>query len=345
MKANDIYKAAGVNIDAGNEAALRYAGLAKRAGRPEVIGSLGGFSGGFALDLKRFPEPVLVSGADGVGTKLKIAFAANKHDTIGIDCVAMCVNDILTCGAEPLFFLDYLGVNSLDVDVAEQIVGGVAAGCSLANCALIGGETAELGDVYAPGEYDLAGTVVGAVNRANRIDGTTCADGDVIIGIASDGVHSNGYSLVRKLIADAGLAWHEEVAGWRGTVADELLRPTRIYVQSILALIEHGLPPKGMAHITGGGLVDNIPRMLPEGMGAYIRTGSWQVLNVFEWLQEASGMSFADACRVWNMGIGFALVVAPESVDATRSFLASKGEQTFEIGSVKAGLQGVAWDA
>ncbi len=344
MNANDVYKGAGVDIDAGNEAASRYAGLAKRATRSEVIGGLGGFSGGFALDVQKYPQPVLVSGADGVGTKLKIAYAAGKHDTIGIDCVAMCVNDILTCGAEPLFFLDYLGVNKLDVDIAEEIVRGVAEGCSLANCALVGGETAELGDVYAPGEYDLAGTAVGVVNASDRIDGSTITDGDVVIGLASNGVHSNGYSLVRKLVADAGLAWDDVIPGWRGTVAAELLTPTRIYVRSILSLMEQGLAPKGMAHITGGGLVDNIPRTLPITVGVRLNPGSWPVQPVFSWLREQSGMDFTDACRVWNMGIGYVLVVAPEAVQPTLACLSENGETAYVIGEAASNCSGVVWE-
>ncbi|WP_035462364.1 phosphoribosylformylglycinamidine cyclo-ligase [Alicyclobacillus macrosporangiidus] len=341
---HDLYRSAGVDIDAGNEAAARYARVARRAWRPEVLGGIGGFGGGFALDVARYPQPVLVSGADGVGTKLKIAFATGRHDTIGIDCVAMCVNDILTAGAEPLFFLDYLAVGRLDVDVAERVVAGVAEGCARAGCALVGGETAEMPDMYPPGEYDLAGTAVGVVNRDQMVDGSTVRPGDVLLGLASDGVHSNGYSLVRKLIAQEGLGWDDAVPGWRGTVAEELLRPTRIYVRPVLDLLAAGLPVKAMAHITGGGLVENVPRCLPDGVSARIRAGSWPVPAVFRWLQSAAGLGFAEAARVWNMGIGFVLVMDPDVAGEAASRLAEAGELVFPIGEVVPGPRAVVWE-
>ncbi|MCL6517419.1 phosphoribosylformylglycinamidine cyclo-ligase [Alicyclobacillus sp.] len=340
----DLYRSAGVDIDAGNEAAARYARLARRAWRPEVQGGIGGFGGGFALDVARYPQPVLVSGTDGVGTKLKIAFATGRHDTIGIDCVAMCVNDILTSGAEPLFFLDYLATGRLDVDVAERVVAGVAEGCARAGCALVGGETAEMPEMYAPGEYDLAGTAVGVVNRDRLLDGSTVRPGDVLLGLASDGVHSNGYSLVRKLVADAGLGWADTVAGWGGTVADELLRPTRIYVRPVLDLLWAGVPVKAMAHITGGGLVDNVPRCLPDGVSARIHAGSWPVPPVFTWLQAQAGVEFAAAARVWNMGIGFVLVVDPARVADATARLTAAGERVFVIGEVVPGGHRVIWE-
>lgn len=342
--AADLYKQAGVDIDAGNEAAKRYAKIGKMAGRPEVIGGIGGFSGGFRLDVTKYPEPLLVSGTDGVGTKIKVAFATNRHDTIGIDCVAMCVNDILTSGAEPLFFLDYLAVNALDVDVAEAVVSGVAKGCQEAGCALIGGETAEMGDVYKRGDYDLAGTAVGVVNAPFAINGSAMAKGDVIIGLASNGVHSNGYSLVRKLLLDAGVDYDDELPGFRGTVGDELLTPTAIYVKPVHQLLQSGVNIRGMAHITGGGLVDNLPRTMPDGLSARLRVGSWHVQPVFEWLQKQAGMSFTEAARVWNMGVGYVVVVAREEVEAALSILAKAGQTATVIGEMVAGDGTVLWE-
>lgn len=344
MTKADLYKEAGVDVDAGNEAARRYARLAARTRRPEVLGGIGGFAGGFQLDVQRFPNPVLVSGTDGVGTKLKIAFATNRHDTIGIDCVAMCVNDILTTGAEPLFFLDYFAVGKLAVDVAEAVVAGVAEGCELAGCALVGGETAEMPDVYAQGEYDVAGSTVGVVNREEMIDGSRIATGDVVLGIASSGIHSNGYSLVRKLVAEAGLTWDEAFPGTDKTVADELLTPTRIYVKPILHLLNSGVDIKGMAHITGGGVVENLPRCLPEGVAARLKIGSWPVLRVFEWLQEQSGMSLIEAARVWNMGIGFVLVVDEIEADRAMAMLRDMGETVYRIGAIETGQPSVVWE-
>jgi phosphoribosylformylglycinamidine cyclo-ligase len=342
--AGNLYKQAGVDIDAGNEAAKRYAKIGKLTGRPEVIGGIGGFSGGFRLDVAKYSEPLLVSGTDGVGTKIKVAFATNRHDTIGIDCVAMCVNDILTSGAEPLFFLDYLAVNALDVDVAEAVVSGVAKGCQQAGCALIGGETAEMGDVYKPGDYDLAGTAVGVVNASSAINGLGMRTGDVIIGLASNGVHSNGYSLVRKLLLDAGVSYSDELPGFRGTVGDELLIPTAIYVKPVHQLLERGVKITGMAHITGGGLVDNLPRTFPEGLSPKLRANSWHVQPVFEWLQKQAGMSFVEAARVWNMGIGYAIVVSPTDADAALSILAQVGQTATVIGEVVSGDGAVLWE-
>lgn len=342
--AADLYKQAGVDIDAGNEAAKRYAKIGKMAGRPEVIGGIGGFSGGFRLDVTKYPEPLLVSGTDGVGTKIKVAFATNRHDTIGIDCVAMCVNDILTSGAEPLFFLDYLAVNTLDVDVAEAVVSGVAKGCQEAGCALIGGETAEMGDVYKRGDYDLAGTAVGVVNASAAINGSAMVKGDVIIGLASNGVHSNGYSLVRKLLLDAGVGYGDELPGFRGTVGDELLTPTAIYVKPVHQLLENGVNIRGMAHITGGGLVDNLPRTIPDGLSARLRVGSWHVRPVFEWLQKQAGMSFTEAARVWNMGVGYVVVVPREEADAALAILAKAGQTATVIGEIVPGDGTVLWE-
>lgn len=334
MTKRDLYKEAGVNIDAGNEAATRYTGIAAATRRNGVFGRLGGFSGGFELDVQKYPQPILVSGTDGVGTKLKVAFATGRHDSIGIDCVAMCVNDILTSGAEPLYFLDYLAVGTLDVDVAAAIVAGVATGCMQADCALIGGETAEMPDVYQAGEYDLAGFAAGVVNKSAVIDGSTIVAGDVIIGLASNGVHSNGFSLIRKLIHAANLDWETSLPGWRGSIADELLRPTRIYVQPVRALLAAGVTIKGMAHVTGGGLADNVPRCLPAGVHAEILRDSWAMPPVFTWLLEQSGQSFEDAARIWNLGIGYVLVVSVLDAEHVMTLLSEQGETCFAIGQV-----------
>jgi len=337
----DLYKQAGVDIDAGNEAAKRYAGLAKATLRPEVLAAIGGFASGFALDLARFPEPVLVSGTDGVGTKLKLAIAAGRHDTIGIDCVAMCVNDILTVGAEPLFFLDYLAVGKLDVGVAEAVVSGVAEGCRQAGAALVGGETAEMPGMYADGEYDLAGFAVGCVNRRDMVDGSAVREGDVLLGLASNGVHSNGYSLVRKLVADRGLRLSDPFPGEGASVAEVLLRPTRIYVKSVLRLLREGVRVSAMAHITGGGMVDNLPRVLPEGCEAQVRRGSWPMQPVFQWLIAASGLSFEEAARIWNLGIGYVVVLPEAEAARAAELLRAEGEAVYDIGRIARGARGV----
>ncbi|MCL6632223.1 MAG: phosphoribosylformylglycinamidine cyclo-ligase [Alicyclobacillus herbarius] len=344
---SDWYREAGVDIAAGNEAARRYARLAQATRRPEVMAAIGGFSGGFRLDTARFPQPVLLSGADGVGTKLKLAFASGRHDTVGIDCVAMCVNDILTSGAEPLFFLDYLATGKLDVGVAETVVAGVAAGCAEAGCALIGGETAEMPGMYEDGEYDLAGFAVGVANQPDLIDGRRVQVGDVLIGLGSNGLHSNGYSLVRKLIAEAGVKLTDETpfaapggsthAGRAWTWADELLRPTRIYVRPVLAALTAGLDIRAMAHITGGGLVENVPRSLPDGLTAEITLGAWPKPPVFSWLLQQSGMDVIEAARVWNLGIGFTLVVPAERTEETLAWLTTQGERAYRIGRIVPG--------
>jgi phosphoribosylformylglycinamidine cyclo-ligase len=317
--------------------------LAKRTGRPEVLGQIGGFASGFALDLAKYPNPVLVSGTDGVGTKLKIAFAAGRHDTIGIDCVAMCVNDILTVGAEPLYFLDYLATGHLEVDVAEAVVAGIAAGCLEAGAALVGGETAEMPGMYAAGEYDVAGFAVGVVNRDQMITGDETQDGDAVLGLASSGIHSNGYSLVRKLVDDAGLRLDQTFPGESATVADVLLRPTRIYVKPIQSLLALRLPVRAMAHITGGGIVENVPRVLPEGLGLELARSAWELPNVFQWLLRQSGMAFEEAARVWNLGVGFVIITTEAAANDVAEHLAASGETVYRLGRVRQGTSGVRW--
>jgi len=289
------YKDAGVDIDAGNDLVDRIKPLVKRTRRPEVLAGLGGFGGLFALPPDRYREPVLVSGTDGVGTKLMLAQHLDRHDTIGIDLVAMCVNDVLVAGAEPLFFLDYFACGRLDVDTAADVVAGIAEGCLQSGAALIGGETAEMPDMYADGEYDLAGFCVGAVERSEMIDGSSIAAGDALIGIASSGPHSNGYSLIRKVLDIAGSA---EIDG--RPAAEALIEPTRIYVKSILALMQT-VAIKGLAHITGGGISENVPRVLPEELHATIDTSTWQQGPVFDWLQRHGNIETDEMRRTFNL--------------------------------------------
>lgn len=332
----DAYRAAGVDIDAGNEAARRYAAVAKATLRQGVLGALGGFAGGFAIDTERYPQPVLFSGTDGVGTKLKVAFATGRHDTIGIDCVAMCVNDILTSGADPLYFLDYLATGQLDVDVAEQVVAGVARGCEQSGAALIGGETAEMPGMYAVGEYDVAGFAVGVANRPDIIDGSTIQADDVVIGLAASGFHSNGYSLIRKLVAEAGLDWNDPWPDASMSVADVLLQPTRIYVSAVERLRAASVDIRGMAHLTGGGWPENLPRCLPQGLRIAATMGSWPVPAPFTWLQAQAQMTFAEAARVWNMGIGYAVIVRPQVADEVIRVLAEAGVDAWKVAVVEA---------
>jgi len=334
---SEAYRNAGVDIDAGNEAVERMKKHVKKTFRPEVLTGLGGFGGLFQLNTKDMQEPVLVSGTDGVGTKLKIAFAMDKHDTIGIDAVAMCVNDVIVQGAEPLFFLDYLACGKVEPEKVEAIVKGIADGCELSGCALIGGETAEMPGMYTDGEYDIAGFTVGIVDKKNVIDGSSISAGDVLIGLASSGVHSNGFSLVRKvLLEDAKLSLHDEIASLNGKLGDALLTPTRIYVKSLLELFKE-YKPKGLVHVTGGGFYDNIPRVLPEGKGANIKEGSWPVLPIFQLIQEKGGITDFDMYRTFNMGIGMILVVNKEEEAAIMDKLASIGEKAYTIGYVTEG--------
>ena len=307
------YRDAGVDIDAGNAVVERIKPLVRRSFRPEVMGGLGGFGALFDLSNK-YREPVLVSGTDGVGTKLKLAQQLGRHDTIGIDLVGMCVNDVLVQGAEPLFFLDYFATGKLHVDTTVAVVGGIAKGCELAGCALIGGETAEMPDMYPPGEYDLAGFNVGAVEKSALIDGSKIQKGDAIIGIASSGPHSNGYSLIRKIAARAGNPFDLDLGGV--TLADALMAPTTIYVKPILELLK-AQPVHGMAHITGGGLTENIIRVVPDGLGLALDSSTWKLPAVFDWLRREGNVSQAEMWRTFNCGIGYTLIVAERDVATT----------------------------
>jgi phosphoribosylformylglycinamidine cyclo-ligase len=334
------YRAAGVDIEAGDEAVRRIAPLARATFRPEVLGDIGAFAG-FVRVPDKYREPVLVSATDGVGTKLKVAFMADRHDTVGVDLVAMAVNDVLVHGAEPLYFLDYIGCHRLDPARIERIVRGVAEGCRQAGCALIGGETAELGDLYGPGEYDLAGFAVGVAERSRIVDGAAVRAGDVVIGLASSGLHANGYSLARRIVFDVlRLPLDAEFPGTGRPVADVLLEPTRIYVRAVLPLLER-VPVRAMAHITGGGLTGNLPRVLPEGCRAVIRRAAWPVPPVFGTLQRAGRVAEGEMFRTFNMGIGFVLVVPPAE-GAVRAVVTALGELgAFEIGEIVAGERGV----
>ncbi|HET9339056.1 MAG TPA: phosphoribosylformylglycinamidine cyclo-ligase [Casimicrobiaceae bacterium] len=324
------YRDAGVDIDAGDALVERIKPWAKRTMRPEVLAGIGGF--GALVEIgKRYREPVLVAGTDGVGTKLKLAFALDGHDTIGVDLVAMSANDILVQGAEPLFFLDYYACGRLDVDIAERVVRGIAHGCELAGCALIGGETAEMPGMYADGEYDLAGFAVGVVEKSRIVDGRGIVPGDAVLGLASSGPHSNGYSLIRRIV-ESTLADLRAPLG-TGTLADALMAPTRIYVKAMLALMRD-LPVKGMAHVTGGGITENVPRMLPDGVQARLERDSWQRPAVFDWLQAQGGVDAAEMLRVFNCGIGMALVVAPEHEARALRLLAAAGEKVARIGTI-----------
>jgi phosphoribosylformylglycinamidine cyclo-ligase len=328
------YKDAGVDIDAGNELVERIGDAVESTRRPEVLAGLGGFGGLFALDLERFPRPVLVAGTDGVGTKLKLAGMLGRHDTIGIDLVAMCVNDVVVQGAEPLFFLDYYACGALDVEQAAAVVSGVAEGCRQAGCALIGGETAEMPGMYARGDYDLAGFSVGVVNREDLIDGSRIAPGDAVLGIASSGPHSNGYSLIRRILETSGADLAATVGG--RPLGEALLAPTRIYVRPLLALLG-ALPVHGLVHVTGGGLPENLPRVLPPGTEARIDRGAWTAPAVFDWLAAAGNIAPAEMLRTFNCGIGMVVVLAHEHAQAALELLADNGEQAWVIGEIAAG--------
>ncbi|PPD50837.1 MAG: phosphoribosylformylglycinamidine cyclo-ligase [Methylotenera sp.] len=332
------YRDAGVDIEAGDALVEQIKPFAKRTMRPEVLGGIGGFGSLFAMP-KKFKEPILVSGTDGVGTKLKLAFELNKHDTVGIDLVAMSVNDILVQGAEPLFFLDYFACGKLEVGTAAQVIKGIAEGCEQSGCALVGGETAEMPGMYPAGEYDLAGFAVGCVDKANIIDGTTIAVGDVVLGLASSGAHSNGYSLIRKLIDKSGVDFESDFHGRK--FKDVVMAPTRIYVKSILELID-ALPVKGMAHITGGGITENIPRVLPAGLTAEIKASSWQLPPLFQWLQAQGNIVPSELYKTFNCGIGMAIVLSSTHVAQAKALLEAAGETVFEIGKIRAQAEGEA---
>lgn len=329
------YRDAGVDIDAGNEVVERIKPLVKRSFRPEVMGGLGGFGALFDLSGK-YREPVLVSGTDGVGTKLKLAQQLGRHDTIGIDLVGMCVNDVLVQGAEPLFFLDYFATGKLDIDTTVAVVGGIARGCELAGCALIGGETAEMPDMYAPGDYDLAGFTVGAVEKSELRDGGRVQGGDLLIGIASSGPHSNGYSLVRRIYDRAGRPGDLDLGGTR--LDDALMAPTALYVKPILELLRgaEGDAVHAMAHITGGGLTENIIRVVPDGLGLQIDASSWTMPAVFDWLQREGAVAREEMWRTFNCGIGFVLVVSPGRAAAIEAQLDGLGLAHWRIGEVVA---------
>lgn len=334
---SDAYKSAGVDIAAGNEAVDRMKKHVKKTFRPEVLTDLGGFGALFGLNKDKYAEPVLVSGTDGVGTKLKIAFAMDKHDTIGIDAVAMCVNDIIVQGAEPLFFLDYLACDKVIPEKIEAIVAGIADGCSQSGCALIGGETAEMPGMYSEGEYDIAGFTVGVVDKCNIINGSTIAPGDVVIGLASSGVHSNGFSLVRKLLLEqSGYDLHDEITELGGRLGDVLLEPTKLYVKPILSLLEQ-VKVKGMAHITGGGFIENIPRVLPENVNVDVEYGTWPIQPIFTLLQSKGDVSNRDMFTTFNMGIGLVIVVGENDVDTAVQSLRNSGETPYLIGKVTEG--------
>ena len=326
------YRDAGVDIDAGDQLVENIKPFAKRTMRPEVLGGLGGF-GAMVEISKKYREPVLVSGTDGVGTKLKLAFEWNKHDTVGIDLVAMSVNDILVQGAEPLFFLDYFACGKLDVPAATEVIKGIAAGCEQAGCALIGGETAEMPGMYPVGEYDLAGFAVGVVEKGDIITGQSIAAGDVVLGLASNGAHSNGYSLVRKIIDRAQPDLDAEFDGGK-SLRDVVMAPTRIYVKPLLKLMAAKLV-KGMAHITGGGITENTPRVLPANVVAQLDAGSWALPKLFQWLQAEGQVDAQEMYRTFNCGVGMVVIVAADQVDAATALLQAEGETVYRLGQIR----------
>ncbi|MDI3335146.1 phosphoribosylformylglycinamidine cyclo-ligase [Defluviimonas aestuarii] len=334
------YADAGVDIDAGNALVERIKPAAKRTQRPGTMSGLGGFGALFDLKGAGYSDPVLVAATDGVGTKLRIAIDTGNVDTIGIDLVAMCVNDLVCQGAEPLFFLDYFATGKLDVDQAARIIEGIAEGCAQSGCALIGGETAEMPGMYHSGDFDLAGFAVGAMERGQDLP-TGVEEGDVLLGLASNGVHSNGYSFVRKVVEMSGLGWDAKAPFGSATLGEELLAPTRLYVKQALAAVRAG-GVHALAHITGGGLTENLPRVLPEGLGAEIDLGSWDLPPVFRWLAETAGMAEAELLKTFNSGIGMIVVVAADRADDLRLLLEAEGETVHLLGHVTKG-QGVAY--
>jgi phosphoribosylformylglycinamidine cyclo-ligase len=332
------YRDAGVDIEAGDTLVDQIKPFARRTMRPEVLGGIGGFGSLFAMP-KKFKEPILVSGTDGVGTKLKLAFELNKHDTVGIDLVAMSVNDILVQGAEPLFFLDYFACGKLEVGTAALVIKGIAEGCEQSGCALVGGETAEMPGMYPTGEYDLAGFAVGCVDKQNIIDGSKIAAGDIVLGLASSGAHSNGYSLIRKLIEKSDIDFESDFHGRK--FKDVVMAPTKIYVKALLKLIET-LPVKGLAHITGGGITENIPRVLPAGLTAEIKAISWELPPLFKWLQAQGNITHSEMYKTFNCGIGMAVIMAKEDAMQAMELLQASGETVYEIGLIRAQNAGEA---
>lgn len=331
------YKDAGVDIDAGNRSVQLIKDCVKATYRPEVLGDLGGFGGLFALQASKYKEPVLVSGTDGVGTKLRLAFMLDKHDTIGQDAVAMCVNDILVQGAEPLFFLDYLAVGKLDPEQVADVVKGVASACQESGCALIGGETAEMNGFYPEGEYDIAGFAVGVAEKSKLITSEKVKEGDILLGLPSSGVHSNGYSLVRKIVFEhKGFKGNEYIEELGKTIGEELLTPTRLYPQSCLPLLRE-FDLHGLVHITGGGFYDNIPRALPEAFAVEINAETWQVPAIFKLLQQWGNVDWHEMYRTFNMGIGMVLIASVDEAEKVEAFLAARGETVYEIGRVVKG--------
>ncbi len=326
------YRDAGVDIDAGDQLVENIKPFAKRTMRPEVLGDLGGF-GALVEISNKYQNPVLVSGTDGVGTKLKLAFEWDKHDTVGIDLVAMSVNDILVQGAEPLFFLDYFACGKLDVARATDVIKGIAQGCEESGCALIGGETAEMPSMYPDGEYDLAGFAVGVVEKANVINGRNIKAGDIVLGLASNGAHSNGYSLVRKILARDNPDLDAPFDGDK-TLREAIIAPTRLYVKPVLAALKE-FEIKGMAHITGGGITENVPRVLPENCVAQIDAKSWQLPKLFQWLQQAGNVETQEMYRTFNCGVGMVVIVSPENADKAETFFAEQGETVYRLGAIR----------
>jgi len=334
------YRDAGVDIDAGDDLVERIKPLVRRTQRPECLGGIGGFGGLFELPTERYEKPVLVSGTDGVGTKLKLAIALDCHDTIGIDLVAMCVNDILVVGAEPLYFLDYFATAALSPTQAESVISGIATGCEMAGAALIGGETAEMPGMYQSGDYDLAGFCVGVVEKQDIIDGSGICAGDQVIGLASSGLHSNGYSLARAIVDRSTASLDTPIAA--NTLGEVLLAPTRVYVRSVLDLLKT-CPVRGIAHITGGGLPGNIPRVLPDGLECHIDPNAWHRPEIFQWLQSEGQVTNEEMWRTFNCGIGLIIIVAPETAPQAKALLEESGETVFHLGEIQAGRAGVVF--
>jgi phosphoribosylformylglycinamidine cyclo-ligase len=332
------YREAGVDIDAGEELVERIKPHVRRSMRREVLGGIGGFGALVEVPLDRYRKPVLVSGTDGVGTKLRLAIDTHRHDTVGIDLVAMCVNDVVVQGAEPLFFLDYFATGKLDVGVGERLIAGIVEGCVQAGCALVGGETAEMPGMYHGEDYDLAGFCVGIVEKDAIIDGSATRAGDVVLGLPSSGPHSNGFSLIRKILQIAGTDLNSPFDG--ATLVDRLMAPTRIYVKSLLKLIAE-LPVHGLAHITGGGLVENIPRVVPEGLEVVLQRKSWRREAVFDWLQRQGQVADEEMYRVFNCGIGMTIQLAPGDADRAIGILRDAGQEALVIGEVRTGTRGV----